>query len=300
MKRSELSSLDDLRAFETTARLGSVRAAADELLLTHGAVSRRVAKLSRDLGVPLLEPAGRGVRPTKEGALLSEATTKAFALIADSLSAIRAAPESDPIVLSCERSLAMRWLIPRLSAFQDRHPEIEIHLSTGGGSLDFTRERVTLAIRRLDFALDPAWVVRDLMPERVGPVMVPGSRERFAHGDYVALGSRTRPKAWAAWLRDHPQVPRPRTVQLLDHHFLMTEAALAGLGVALAPEVIVSGDVALGRLVAPCGFSPDGTRYGLIHPEAYRPTRSAETVCRWLEGEAAGGRALTSTIDGNA
>ncbi|MFH6786823.1 MULTISPECIES: LysR family transcriptional regulator [Methylobacterium] len=289
MKRSDLPSLDDLRAFETVARLGSVRQAAGELSLTHGAVSRRVAKLAGDLGLRLFEPAGRGLRLTRDGAALSEATTKAFALIEDSLSAIRAAPGSGPVVVSCERSLAMRWLIPRLSAFQDRHPEIEIHLSTGGGSLDFTRERVTLAIRRLDFALDPAWAVRELMPERVGPVMGPSLRERFALGDYVALGSRTRPKAWPDWLGAHPQVPRPRSLRLLDHHFLMTEAALGGLGVALAPEVIVSGDVALGRLVAPCGFVPDGTHYGLIHPRASGLSEAAETVRDWLRREAVTG-----------
>ncbi|AWN47573.1 transcriptional regulator [Methylobacterium terrae] len=286
MKRSDLPSLDDLRAFETVARLGSMRAAAGELSLTHGAVSRRVAKLAVDLGLRLFEPAGRGLRLTRDGAVLSEAAKKALALIADTLSAIRAAAGSGPIVLSCERSLAMRWLIPRLSAFQDRHPEIEIHLSTGGGSLDFTRERVTLAIRRLDFALDPAWTVRELMAERVGPVMVPGLRERFARGDYVALGSRTRPNAWTAWHGAHPHVPRPRSLRLLDHHFLMTEAALGGLGVALAPEVIASHDVALGRLVAPCGFTPDGTSYGLIHPGAFAPGGPAATLCDWLRTEA--------------
>lgn len=286
MKRSDLPSLDDLRAFETVARLGSVRAAAGELSLTHGAVSRRVAKLAVDLGFRLFEPAGRGLRLTRDGAALSEAATKALALIEDSVSAIRSASGSGPIVLSCERSLALRWLIPRLSAFQDRHPEIEIHLSTGGGSLDFTRERVTLAIRRLDFALAPDWTVHELMPERVGPVMAPGLRGRFERGDYVALGSRTRPKAWSAWHGTHPHVPRPRSLQLLDHHFLMTEAALGGLGVALAPEVIVSRDVALGRLVAPCGFVPDGTSYGLIYPNSYAPTGPAATLCAWLQTDA--------------
>ncbi|OAS25855.1 LysR family transcriptional regulator [Methylobacterium platani] len=287
MKRSTLPSLDDLRAFETAARLGSVRAAAGELALTHGAVSRRVAKLARDLGFRLFEPEGRGLRLTPDGAALSEAATRAFGLIEDSLATIRSASGSAPIVLSCERSLAMRWLIPRLSAFQDRHPEIEIHLSTGGGSPDFARERVTLAIRRLDFALDPAWTVRELMPERVGPVMVPGLRDRFALGDYVALGSRTRPKAWADWQRAHPHAPPPRSVQLLDHHFLMTEAALGGLGVALAPEVIVGQDVAQGKLAAPYGFTPDGTRYGLIYPGSYVPTGHADKLCGWLFDEAA-------------
>ena len=61
MKRSDVPCLDDLRAFESVARLGSVRAAADELALTHGAVSRRVAKLGRDLGLCLVEPMGRGL-----------------------------------------------------------------------------------------------------------------------------------------------------------------------------------------------------------------------------------------------
>ncbi|WP_287177372.1 LysR family transcriptional regulator [Mesorhizobium sp.] len=83
MQRSEVPSLDDLRAFQTVARLGSVRAAAAELALTHGAVSRRVSKLATDLGLRLLEADGRGVRLTSDGAKLAEATGKAFHLITD-------------------------------------------------------------------------------------------------------------------------------------------------------------------------------------------------------------------------
>ena len=285
MNRSDVPSLDDLRAFEAVARLGSVRAAALELSLTHGAVSRRVAKLSEDLRLRLLEPQGRGVRPTPAGAGLAEAATRAFQIITDRLTEVRSAARPGPVVLSCERSLAMRWLIPRLSAFQDSHPEIEIHLSTGGGRVDFARERISLAIRRLDFALDPGWVVEDLAPERMGPVMLPGLAPRFAAGDYVALGSRTRTEAWADWFGRNPGAPPPRGTRLLDHHFLMVEAALGGLGVAIAPELLVKTDVALGRLVAPRGFQPDGTRYGLIRQSASEPVTA---LCEWLHREAAG------------
>ena len=179
MKRSDVPSLDDLRAFETVARLGSVRAAAAELALTHGAVSRRVSKLSVDLGLRLLEAHGRGVRLTSDGEKLAEATGKAFSSITDALAEIRSGSAPIPIILSCERSLAMRWLIPRLSGFQDRYPDVEVHLSTGGGGLDFARDRVTLAIRRLDFLVDPEWSIIRLMPERVGPVMLPSLRKRF-------------------------------------------------------------------------------------------------------------------------
>lgn len=282
MKRSDIPFLDDLRAFETVARLGSVRAAAAELALTHGAVSRRVSKLSADLGLRLLEADGRGVRLTVDGEKLAGATGKAFGLIVDTLAEIRSASAPAPIILSCERSLAMRWLIPRLSGFQDRYPDVEVHLSTGGGTLDFARDRVALAIRRLDFPVDPDWITIPLMPERVGPVLLPPLRQGFETGDYVALGSRTRPNAWPTWLAAHPDAPRPRTTRLLDHHFLMAEAALGGLGVALAPQAIAADDVAAGRLEAPFGFDRDGTEYGLIHPKAMVISEGLSALREWL------------------
>ena len=286
MKRSDIPYLDDLRAFETVARLGSVRAAAAELALTHGAVSRRVSKLATDLNLRLLEADGRGVRVTADGERLAAASAKAFGLISDTLAVIRSAGSPAPIILSCERSLAMRWLIPRLSGFQDRYPDVEVHLSTGGGALDFARDRVTLAIRRLDFPVDPNWHITRLMPERVGPVMLPSLIDRFERGDYVALGSRTRPNAWEAWLDAHKGAPPPRRpVRLLDHHFLMAEAALGGLGVALAPHAIAADDVASGRLQAPLGFDRDGTDYGLIYPESQPISAGLTALCDWLAAE---------------
>lgn len=279
MKRSEIPSLDDLRAFETVARLGSVRAAANELALTHGAVSRRVAKLTADLGFRLIEPFGRGLRLTPEGERLADSTSSAFGEISDALREIRVGSVAAPIILSCERSLAMRWLIPRLSAFQDKYPGIEVHLSTGGGPLDFARDRITLAIRRLDFPVDPEWTIIRLMAEQVGPVMLSSMRERFETGAYVALGSKTRPLAWQLWLEARLDAPRPRATQLLDHHFLMVEAALGGLGVALAPKAIAANDA---RLEAPLGFDTDGTDYGLIHPGRTTISDDVKALIDWL------------------
>lgn len=282
MKRSDIPSLDDLRAFAAVVRLGSVRAAAVELALTHGAVSRRVSKLAAELNLTLLEPDGRGVRPTRDGARLARAATDALGGIAATLVEIRSSAATPPIVLSCERSLAMRWLIPRLSDFQDRHPGIDVHLSTGGGALDFARERITLAIRRLDFPLDPDWAVTTLVPETVGPVVRPGMAAQFAGGDYLALGSRTRPEAWKNWLTSRPDIPVPRDVRLYDHHFMMLEAAASGLGIALSPRIIAADDIASGRLLAPVGFDADGTSYGLIRPRSAQMTESMEVLERWL------------------
>lgn len=282
MKRSDLPSLDDLRAFEVVARLGSVRAAAGELNLTHGAISRRVTKLSSDLGIRLVEPLGRGIRLTDEGAELAAATTSALAVVSSVLTRLRSAHVERPVVVSCERSIAMRWLIPRLSKFQNQHPEVDLHLSVGGGSFDFARDHITLALRRLDFAIDSSWQVQELFREEIGPVLHPDLVERFSKGDYVALAARTRLEAWQKWLDANPHATKPGSTRFFDHHFLMVEAALAGLGVCMCPKIIAIDDVRKGRLAAPHGFMPDGSRYGLIRPSAGKETKSAPLFCEWL------------------
>ena len=282
MKRSIIPSLDDLRAFETVARHGSMRGAAEELVLTHGAVSRRVANLSAALNLPLVEAEGRGIVLTPEGRKLAETAERALKMIADTVLALREAPAGQPIVLSCERSVAMRWLIPRLSRFQDLYPDIPIHLSVGGGALSFVEDGITLAIRRMDFPVDPHWRVEPLFQEEIGPVMQPAMTQAFLKGGYLGLGTRTRPQAWDQWLSMAAGQPEPREVRLFDHHFLMAEAAASGLGVALCPRVLAEDDLARDRLAAPCGFLPDGSSYGLISSAEQKQPEEAETLRRWL------------------
>ncbi len=284
MKRSDLPSLDDLRAFEATARLGSVRAAADELALTHAAISRRNTRLAGYIGAPLFEREGRGLRTTPAGDLLHGACRRSFADLARTIASIEATQRSPAgvILLSCERSVAMRWLIPRLSRFQDANPSIAVHLSVGGGAVEKGVGRDVMALRRLDFPIPEGWQVHGLWAERVGPVMVPEVVDRFGAGDYIALGARTRPDAWSDWLIACPDMPRPREIRMLDHHFLMVEAACGGLGVGMAPRVIAIDDVERGRLVAPHGFQPDGTRYGLLHGSRTELSEDASLLRDWI------------------
>ncbi|OUR76276.1 transcriptional regulator [Alphaproteobacteria bacterium 46_93_T64] len=282
MKRHDIPSLDDLRAFETVARAGSVRAAAEELALTHGAVSRRIIKLAHDIDIVLFERDGRGIKLTIEGEKLAQTTTEAFALLSKTLSDIKSVPDNVPITLSCERSVAMHWLIPRLSVFQDAHPEIEVHLSVGGGTFDFVKDRIGLAIRRLDFALDPDWLVEPLMEESMGPVMQPDMIARFHSGDYVALASKTRPNAWKKWIEAHGGSHPPKEIRFLDHHFLMVEGAANGLGVAMCPKVLAFDDLTRGRLIAPFGFDYDSTHYGIIHPNNTPASDQLTLIKNWL------------------
>lgn len=285
MDRSDIPSLDDLRAFEATARLGSVRRAADSLALTHGAVSRRITKLSEDLGLRLFERRGRGLRLTPAGETLYLTANRIFGDLQATIQGLRAASTDNALVLSCEPSVAMRWLIPRLGGFQNANRDIALHLSVGGGSIDFLRERIDLAIRRLDFALPETWCVRRLFAEKVGLVMSPDLVADFEAGSYIALGSRTRADAWAQWNSSHPHRPRPAEIRFHDHHFLMVEAASAGLGVALSPLVLATDDIEKGRLVAPEGFWADGTHYGLVWPGDHRAASKKDRLAEWLMRE---------------
>ena len=284
MKRSDIPYLDDLRAFETTARCGTVRAAADELSLTHAAISRRINRLADMIGTPLFERSGRGLRLTTAGDRLAEVCRRSFDDLSCTIATIREAQATDTgaILLSCERSVAMRWLIPRLSQFQDAHPEIAVHLSVGGGAIDPKHDRATLALRRLDFEIADGWSVVPLFDETIGPVMSPDMRSSFDQGDYIALGSNTRPDAWDDWLRQHPDAPRPRERRMFDHHFLMVEAASSGLGVGLVPHIVALDDINRERLLAPFGFDPDGSKYGVLHPSQIPLGASAALLLNWL------------------
>jgi DNA-binding transcriptional LysR family regulator len=116
----------------------------------------------------------------------------------------------------------------------------------------------------------------------MGPIMSPQLAPAFAAGDYIALGSKTRPDAWSHWLSAHPSVHRPTEIRYYDHHFLIVEAASAGLGVALSPLVLATDDVDRERLIAPAGFDPDGSHYGLIWAGKDELGANARTLAGWL------------------
>ena len=151
--------------------------------------------------------------------------------------------------------------------------------------MDFRRDRVNLAIRRLDFAVPETWNVRRLFLEKVGPVMRPEFIPTFERGDYLALGSKTRADAWAQWLKTHPLAKQPAEIRYYDHHSLIVEAASAGLGVALSPLVLAIDDVERGRLAAPAGFDPDGSQYGLIWLGSSELQGVEAELAEWLEAQ---------------
>ncbi|MCX4032275.1 LysR family transcriptional regulator [Aeromonas caviae] len=206
-KALSLPSLTALRCFEVAARTEHFGRAADELHLTHGAISRAVRLLEEDLGVMLFERRQRRVFLTDAGERFYQAVREGLGSIRQTAQALRQQSRPQSLVLSCEPTLLMRWLIPRWPAFQALHPELDVHLMAGGGALSFG-SGIDLAIRRNDFHWPAELYSQLLFEERTGPVCPPGKVAHFfePRGDVQALRptaprlhTKTRPGAWLEW-----------------------------------------------------------------------------------------------------
>ncbi|VWB47083.1 LysR family transcriptional regulator [Burkholderia arboris] len=293
--RTNLPSLMALRCFEAAARHENFSRAADELCLTHGAVSRAVRLLEDDLGVTLFERRSRRVFLTEAGRKLAQAVHDGLGLMRHAAHALRAeAARARRWVLSCEPTLLMRWLIPRWPDFQERHAGVDIHLAAAGGPFSFDHG-IDMAIRRNDFAWPAGCHAEPLFAERVGPVCRPdkvgawfAARRggRVLKHDAALLQTRTRPDAWSAWAAAANQPGASGRVQMFDHFYFSLQAAVAGLGVAIGPWHLVRDDIESGVLVAPMGFVEDGSHYCLLTPAPMAEGSAQAALLGWLKAVA--------------
>ena len=280
-----IPSLNALRAFEAAGRHGRMTLAADELNVTHSAVSRQIQHLEALLGVPLFEGPKNRLRLTEAGLTLLAGLGPAFDQIDASVRAV-ADTDEGAIDVSCPGTFTMRWLIPRLYRFQSDYPKIEVRLTASSKPVDFDRDGVDVAIR----VGDPPWPagadVIALFPEQIGPVIAAGVAQSLT-GDLDVipeLHTRTRPQAWNDWRSrsGRPLSAGPRVDY--EHFYFMLEAARAGLGVCAAPWPYVVDDIHAGRLVAPFGFVDSGHHYVAL--KRSRRNRKASLFCDWLAVQA--------------
>lgn len=277
--------LHALRVFEVVARRGSLVAAAGELHVTPGAVSRQVRQLEDALGQPLFERRNRAVFITPVGRELQQACEEALERLGKTWLRLRRAGAPAPLVLSCEPTIAMRWLIPRLPDFQAHHPEVRLHLLTAGGPVDFRRDGVDVALRRDDFKRGPGLHEREIGEEWMGPVCAPSLlKPRRRLNEAARLHARSRPRAWAEWQRQGGELPLGAD-QAFEHFYLSLQAAGAGLGVALGSIYMVVDELQAGRLAAPAGFRPDGSRYLLLSPEPWENDPRRLALADWLAAQ---------------
>ena len=292
----DLPPLNALRAFEAAARLHSVSQAAEQLHVTHGAVSRQIRALEEHLGLALFVKDGRGLKLTDAGLRLRDVSSEAFERLRAVCGELQQGQAEAPFVLACPGSLLARWFIPRLDRLNRELPDLRLHLSASDGELDPRRPGLNATLL---FA-EPPWPadmqVFELAGERIGPVLSP----RYVRHDLLAaapaqallgeplLHTTSRPQAWPTWAT-HKRLDAGalRLGQGFEHLYYLLEAAAAGLGVAIAPQQLVADYLAAGRLVAPWGFVETRAQLVLWMP-ARQVDRRGEQLAAWLRRELAG------------
>jgi DNA-binding transcriptional LysR family regulator len=250
-----LPPLDTLRAFEAAARAGSFSAAASALNLTHGAISRRIARLEGWLGLRVFERQARGIALTPEGQRLFQRTQEAFALIADT-SDRWSEPRGPAVVrVNSMPSVCSLWLMPRVARFEAGDPALRVILLIDQRTIDLADQAVDLAIRCGRGGL-PGRASVKLFEEWCFPIAAPDLAARIGTGDPERLLAAplihdSDASGWRAWFAAHglDYRPRPQDRRFEDYN-LVLDAAACGLGIALARPPLAQGPLGSGRLVA--------------------------------------------------
>lgn len=254
---SDLPPLNALRAFDASARRRSFTGAAAELHVTHGAVSRQVKELERFLGTALFERRPRGLELTPAGRDLARVTHRAFDELRSVVADMRIGAGPRVVTLSTVPSLAARWLVPRMSRFQERHPDIDIRVTTGYDLTDFHREDVDIALRCGRGPWHGTYS-EPLGGSNVFPVCSPALLQsdpplRDVNDlRHFTLLHDMHYTNWVQWLSQAgaDAVDGRRGLVLQDSNVLL-QTAIEGQGIALAALPLVHSDLKAGRLVRP-------------------------------------------------
>jgi LysR family glycine cleavage system transcriptional activator len=280
-----------LRAFEAAARHNSFTAAADELHVTHGAISRQVAAFETWVGVQVFHRNGKRVRLTEDGRRYLSKVQDAFDSIATATDQLRDTGVVHVLRVNALPTFAMKWLLPRLSQFQRMAPNVELRLATSNEPVEML-DGFDVAVRRGP-AHWPNCASGQFLDESEIPVCSPALLQRLPiHtaddlARHVLLHSDTRPDAWHHWLQAAGVKAKCRKKQSFDHFYLALQAAVDGLGVALGPMPLLDDELASGRLVTPLeGPRIDARGYWWVARREVANAPLVEQFCRWLEAQA--------------
>lgn len=301
--------LNALRAFEAAARHLSFKRAAAELFVTPGAVSHQVKLLESHLGVPLFLRLTRALQLTPEGHALLPQVREGLDRLLEAVERVRALDDVCALTVHSPPNFAARWLVPRLNHFTAAYPQLELHVASRPDTID---GRELEAARGSEGNGTPFVQVRfgdgDYAGARVDQIFpaeyVPVCSPRLIDGEHplktpedlrfhVLLNDDTVPEErgradWDVWLRvagleglEATRGPRFRDASLA------LEAAIEGMGVALAIKPLLTADIEAGRLVVPFDIAaPSEWAYFLVTPESYLQQKSVARFREWILAEA--------------
>lgn len=256
--------LTNIRGFDAAARHLSFTAAAQDLNVTQGAISRQIASLEEDLGVALFKRMTRRIELTDEGARFHQSVAAAFLTLERGVESISPLRQAQTLTVSVLPTVGSVWLMPRLHRFTHANPGIDVRIVTSIDPADVVKGGIDVAIRvgplpdrayaplapRIDLRMATQWAgveARELFPDTLVPVL--SKRLHSAHKglslvdlleSVPLIHTSTRRHGWPDWLRAHGLDVRP-TGPLLEfgHFFMALEEARAGRGIALVPSVVL-------------------------------------------------------------
>jgi LysR family glycine cleavage system transcriptional activator len=296
-----------LPAFRVVARLANLRAAAEELHLTHSAVSQQIKLLEVQVGFELFDRRGRRIVLNPAGAALLRAVEPALDQLDEGLRAAAAAAcdESQRIRVTLLNSFAQRWLLPRMGRWRERHPRIGIELHTSQNVVDLQREGYHAALRQGA----GRWRDLEALCLTDSPMIVLGSpeaahrlrgRDAAALADEPLLGS---PGAWQRWFALSGVRTRVNPVAAFSDAGLMLQAAEQNLGLALTREILAADALCEGRLVrlSPIELKDEESfAYWLAYPPALRDWPPLVALRDWLFEELARSQQQLDALKGTA
>ncbi len=297
--------LNALRAFEAAARLGSFARAAAELSVTSGAISQQVANLEASLGMSLFERNGPKLALREAGRAYLPSLRRALDEIeAATLDLVTHGAGERKLVIGALHTLASSWLIPRLNRFQNENPDIRPVIETLALNFATPERSPDLGARQMDVGLyfgDGRWpgMICDKLFDEIQVVVAKpgyvasGDAKAENHpvepseliGRYPRLVHTTRPKAWHDWAQANGIAVTGAPGPAFEHFFMLIEAAMAGMGIALLPRVLIEGPLAEGSLeiVSDAWLKSSGAYY-LITPESRQDVPEVRAFRDWVLG----------------
>lgn len=281
--------LNALRAFEAAARHLSFTRAAIELCVTQAAVSHQVKLLEQRLGVTLFRRLPRGLMITEEGLALLPALQDSFDRMAAMLERFEGGHVREVLKLGAVGTLAVGWLLPRLSDFREKYPFIDLRLSTNNN-------RVDIAAEGLDYTIkfgNGAWhdiEAEALFEAPLSVVCIPVIARQIKVPEDVAhqtLLRSYRADEWPGWFEQAGVAPPQIRGMVFDSSVLMVEAAMQGAGVALAPPLMFSRQLATGIIEQPFDIYISKGSYWLTRLKSRSVTPAMEMFRNWLAEQAA-------------
>ena len=289
---ARLPSLNGLRAFEAAARHLSFTLAASELNVTQTAISHQIRRLEEELGIRLFVRQNRALALTAEARDYLPGVRAAFNDLRLATDRLLRKDDDKVLTVSTLASLAAKWLLPRLTDFQEPHPGIDVRITTSTSLVDFQRDNVDAAIRygRGQWpGLRADWLMADELFPVCSPSLLRGDKPLRCPEDLkshmLLHTSNANSDDWRLWLTAAglpADIARQPGITF-DMIFMTIQAAIDGIGVAMGRTSYVQDDIAKGRLVVPFKIAlPADAGFYLVAPEGRREAPKLAAFREWM------------------